>query len=93
MNGTFNLQVSELQNVGKEMMIITSGAVAFGRQTLRNELSMQQTMRDSLKSKPRRLVKKPAKNIFQSELNYLFFHNFCKIEYPYKYNHVSYLKL
>ena len=50
-------QVSELQNVGKEMMIITSGAVAFGRQTLRNELSMQQTMRDSLKSKPRRLVK------------------------------------
>lgn len=47
-------QVSELQNIGKEMMVITSGAVAFGRQTLRNELSMQQTMRDSLKiSNPR----------------------------------------
>ncbi|XP_066913761.1 delta-1-pyrroline-5-carboxylate synthase-like [Clytia hemisphaerica] len=48
-------QVSELQNVGKEMMIITSGAVAFGRQTLRNELSMQQTMRDSLKFNTRRM--------------------------------------
>lgn len=58
----FNFQVSELQNVGKEMMIITSGAVAFGRQTLRNELSMQQTMRDSLKSKPRRLVIKTFKH-------------------------------
>ena len=38
------------------MMIITSGAVAFGRQTLRNELSMQQTMRDSLKFNTRRMV-------------------------------------
>ena len=42
-------QVSELQNAGKEMFIVTSGAVAFGKQRLSNELSMQQTMRDSLK--------------------------------------------
>ena len=49
-------QVSELQNIGKEMMVITSGAVAFGRQTLRNELSMQQTMRDSLKISNPRMV-------------------------------------
>lgn len=49
-------QVSVMQNLGKEMMIITSGAVAIGRQTLRSELSMQQTMRDSLRINPRRRV-------------------------------------
>lgn len=38
-----------MQNDGKQMMIVTSGAVAFGRQKLRDELSLQQTMRDSLK--------------------------------------------
>jgi len=42
-------QVSELQNAGKEMVIVTSGAVAFGKQRLRNELTMQKTMRESLK--------------------------------------------
>lgn len=45
-------QVSELQNAGKEMFIVTSGAVAFGKQRLSNELSMQQTMRDSLRKNP-----------------------------------------
>lgn len=43
-------QVSELKNAGKEVMIVTSGAVAFGKQKLRSEMSMQQTMRDSLKN-------------------------------------------
>lgn len=41
--------MSELQNAGKEVMIVTSGAVAFGKQKLRSEISMQKTMRDSLK--------------------------------------------
>ena len=41
--------MSELQNTGKEVMIVTSGAVAFGKQKLRSEISMQKTMRDSLK--------------------------------------------
>jgi len=42
-------QVSELQNEGRQVMVVTSGAVAFGKQRLRSEMSMQQTMRDSLK--------------------------------------------
>jgi len=43
-------QVSELQNSGKEMFIVTSGAVAFGKQRLRNETTLQQTLRDSIKT-------------------------------------------
>jgi len=39
------------------MLLITSGSVAYGRQTLRNELSMQQTMRDSLR------VSNPSKTV------------------------------
>ena len=30
------------------MMVVTSGAVAYGKQRLRGELSMQQTLRQSL---------------------------------------------
>ncbi|XP_065071423.1 delta-1-pyrroline-5-carboxylate synthase-like isoform X3 [Rhopilema esculentum] len=41
-------QVSELQNAGKQMMVVTSGAVAYGKQRLRGEMSMQQTLRQSL---------------------------------------------
>lgn len=42
-------QVSVLQNQGKEMLMVSSGAVAIGRQQLKNEVTMQQTLRDSIK--------------------------------------------
>lgn len=38
------------QNQGREMMIITSGAVAFGKQRLRHEILLSQSVRQALHS-------------------------------------------
>nr|XP_039261540.1 delta-1-pyrroline-5-carboxylate synthase-like [Styela clava] len=41
-------QVAELQNSGHKMMVVTSGAVAFGRQRLKRELMMNQSVREAI---------------------------------------------
>ena len=44
-------QVSELHAQGKEIIIVTSGAVAFGRQRLKKELLMSQSVRETIRNR------------------------------------------
>ncbi|XP_072312811.1 delta-1-pyrroline-5-carboxylate synthase [Eucyclogobius newberryi] len=48
-------QVAMLQNQGREMMIVTSGAVAFGKQRLRHEILLSQSVRQALHTGPNQL--------------------------------------
>ncbi len=44
-------QISELQNTGKKIVIVTSGAIAFGRQKLHEELMLSKSLRQAVGEK------------------------------------------
>ncbi|TRY76870.1 hypothetical protein TCAL_03832 [Tigriopus californicus] len=75
-------QVSELQNEGRECILITSGAVAFGKQKLAQEVMMSMSMRETIsgnyntkediKTLMKSSFKKPNAAVGQSGLQALY---------------------
>lgn len=63
-------QVAMLQNQGREMMIVTSGAVAFGKQRLRHEILLSQSVRQALHTGQNQL--KEMVNINSVDFSLLF---------------------
>lgn len=79
--GNASLQVSELQNEGRECILITSGAVAFGKQKLAQEVMMSMSMRETIQHSNtkeeiaalmRNTLKKPNAAVGQSGLQALY---------------------
>jgi delta-1-pyrroline-5-carboxylate synthetase len=74
-------EISELQNDGRECILITSGAVAFGKQKLAQEVMMSMSMRetiqqnntkDEINALMKRSLKKPNAAVGQSGLQALY---------------------
>lgn len=63
-----SFQVAMLQNQGREMMIVTSGAVAFGKQRLRHEILLSQSVRQALHSGQNQLKEMVNNNLDYWEL-------------------------
>ena len=74
-------QVAELQNANKHCILITSGAVAFGKQRLAQEIMLSMSMRDTIHSNTKEKeeidiisnsLKKPNAAVGQSGLQALY---------------------